>query len=162
MPSRGGRATNVTGDDIDQLHREFRHWYFSVGGLYMSENTRGCYGHMQNLIGLYLARSQTWSSKVESQDYDPLQDACSAFRTALTEDLESRRRASLWLGLQRWRHHRKELQRALKRDVLWAPSNPRNLATPRPEDDERQIADLALDPPMTPASRMLRVSRGDD
>lgn len=154
--------TNVTGDEIDRLHREFRHWYFSVGGLYMSENTRGRYGHMQKLIGLYLTRSQTWSSRVASQDYALLQDACSAFRTALTEDLESRRRASLWLGLQRWRHHRKELQRAVEREALWTSSNPPKPASPRPEDDERQHADLVLDPPITPAWSMLRDSRRDD
>jgi hypothetical protein len=99
------------------LHYKLREWYYDVGGLYLSENARARYGDMQELLDVYLApRSpdddtpvpQPSSGKAwEHSPYKALMESCSAFRTALTEDLATRRsRSILWTIIFWWRHLR--------------------------------------------------------
>lgn len=104
--------TSPTYDDLAQFHRDLRDWYFSVGGLFMSENSRARYGDMQMLVAAELERLPP-TARLLDEAYQPLMEACSAFRTALTEDLESRRQGSIiWAARKRWEHRRQDKKAA--------------------------------------------------
>lgn len=111
--------------DLWSLHYRLREWYYDVGGLYLSENARARYGDMQELLDVYLApRSRDDATPVpqpasrtawEHSPYKALMESFSAFRTALTEDLATRRsRSILWTIIFWWRHLR-ERRRAASR-----------------------------------------------
>jgi hypothetical protein len=97
---------SVTYAALDEFHRELRTWYFHVGGLYMSENARGRYGRMQELVAAHCAVEESHAS-LPPDAYADIMETCSEFRTALTEDLESRRQGSLVYSLQKAREHRR-------------------------------------------------------
>ena len=98
--------TSPTRDDLARFHGDLRDWYFAVGGLFMSENSRSRYGDMQELVAAELERLPP-TARLLDEAYEPLMEACSAFRTALTEDLESRRQGSVvWLARKRLQHRR--------------------------------------------------------
>lgn len=60
---------------------------------------------MQRLIGISLGAATADDELVPKDVYDELRDECSAFRTALTEDLETRRKRAVWWTIQtRWQH----------------------------------------------------------
>jgi hypothetical protein len=121
----------VTYATLDEFHRELRTWYFHVGGLYMSENARRRYGQMQELVAAHCAVEESHAS-LPPDAYADVMEACSEFRTALTEDLESRRQGSLVYSLQKAREHRRmdasarsrlhRAARTAKADVLPAPA----------------------------------------
>lgn len=109
--------TNATYKDVESLHDWLRVWYFETGGLYLSEYARRRYGDMQELIELHLDSRppQAATTQLAEDVYTDLMTSCSAFRTSLTEDLESRRpRSFLWL-LQKRREHRTADRAATKR-----------------------------------------------
>ena len=98
--------TAATYDDLANFQRGLCAWYFEVGGLYMSENSRARYGDVQKLTAALLDHGLPGSTPV-GDAYADVMDACSAFRTGLTEDLESRRQRSLMWSLQKAREHRR-------------------------------------------------------
>jgi hypothetical protein len=120
--------------DLWRLHLDLRNWYYNSGGLYLSENARARYGEMQELLDAYLdgrdRADETAVSHLPSgatakdSPYKALMDTCSAFRTALTEDLSTRRTKSVLWAIVFWWRHRKQrreakqrLQSALQRSV---------------------------------------------
>lgn len=108
--------SDLTWGGLRAIHKSLKAWYFgdggsagdaeeSPGGLYLSGNAQVRYREMQRLIGLSLAPAKDDHELVPKDVYDDLREECSAFRTALTEDLETRRkRAILWTIHARWRH----------------------------------------------------------
>ena len=111
--------------DLWELHLALRKWYFESGGLYLSENARARYGEMQELLDAYLAGRdrddetpvphRAFGAASADSPYNALMDTASAFRTALTEDLSTRRTKSLLWAIVFWRRHRKEHDKAKKR-----------------------------------------------
>ena len=106
-------------EDLQRLHRALRRWYYEVGGLYMSENARGRYGEVQKLLARVVANygslHVTQTGRLSGKTYEDLQETCSALRTALTEDLETRAQRSVLRSVSLiWRHWRQGL-RAKKR-----------------------------------------------
>jgi hypothetical protein len=97
--SRWPRATN-TYADLEKFHRRFRTWYYETGGFQLSDNSRARYGDVQELMAAYLDAPEGQAMPAQPDGplpdgvYVGLMDACSALRTALTEDLESRRQRS--------------------------------------------------------------------
>jgi len=53
-------------------------------------------------------REEEAADYLSPETYKDLADTCSAFRTSLTEDLETRRQRSLWWVVARWRLHRRQ------------------------------------------------------
>ena len=98
----------LTGDELLDLNLRLRDWYFSTGGLFLSENSRTRYGELKQLICAHLDAMEDRSATVPRWAYQDLADTCSAFRTALTEDLETRRQRSLWWVVARSRLHRRQ------------------------------------------------------
>jgi hypothetical protein len=82
--------------------------------MFLSERSRDRYGDVQELIGAYLEshRDGGLSARVEPDDYDAIATTCSAFRTALTEDLATRRQRSLLLAIRSRRWHRSRKRQA--------------------------------------------------
>lgn len=86
-------ATNVTYDQLSQLALEFRYWYFEVGGIYLSHESRTAYFKAQELLlALSEGKHGTLDPQAEKGDYWKAQAQLSKLRTQLTGDLRSRRR----------------------------------------------------------------------
>lgn len=103
--------------DLMALHLAFRRWYYTTGGLFLSERSRDRYGDVQELLGAYLFqhRRDDPAGQVDPHDYQEIAETCSAFRTAMTDDLATRRQRSLIWSLGRWRWHREKKREAGKR-----------------------------------------------
>ena len=97
------------------LHRRMRIWYYAEGGMFLSGRGRARYGEFQELIAALLAHSDHSHDRPTDESYIDLRETASALRTALTEDLDTRRRKSI---LESWRRsiwHRRAGRRAKKR-----------------------------------------------
>ena len=118
--SRWPRATN-TYEDLEQFHRRFRTWYYETGGLFLSENSRARYGNVQELMATHLgaadggAMPPQHSGRIPDPVYTGMLEACSALRTALTEDLESRRQRSILYRTKLAFRHRRQRKGAATR-----------------------------------------------
>jgi len=110
-------AAEVTWADLKALHLKFRRWYFTTGGLFLSERSRDRYGEVQELLGAYLYqhRQDDPAGSVDPSDYEAIAETCSVFRTAMTEDLATRRQRSFFWALGRWRWHRAKKREARQR-----------------------------------------------
>ena len=115
--SRWPRATN-TYADLEKFHRRFRTWYYETGGFQLSDNSRVRYGDVQELMAAYLGAPEGQAMPPQPDGplpdavYVGLMDACSALRTALTEDLESRRQRSVLHSIRLAGRHRKARDKA--------------------------------------------------
>jgi hypothetical protein len=104
------------------LHERLRAWYYGTdefaerlgerpGGLSLSTNGRERYGNVQEIIAINLRGSDDGEALVPHEAYEGIRDSCSAFRTALAEDLDTRRMRSILYARQlRHRHRAQELQ----------------------------------------------------
>jgi hypothetical protein len=104
---------------------ELRGWYFgqeevledlrkTPGGLYLSENSRERYGELKDLIALTLVAAEN-EGAVPNPVCEHLLQACTALRNALTEDLDTRRKRSVWWSIERRRLHRRQKREAERR-----------------------------------------------
>lgn len=107
--------TNATYADVERLHFDLRSWYYDVGGLFLSENARGRYGELQQIAAAHLSQGRAAADELTPTAYEDLMEVASAFRTALTEDLESRRQRSLWRSIRRERLHKRQRADARRR-----------------------------------------------
>jgi hypothetical protein len=109
--------TPTTYGDLVTAHRDLRNWYYTAGGLYLSENARDRYGEVQELVAAHLRKRspERNDKKLPDPVYDDLMKTCSSLRTALTEDLESRRQRSIWWVASKALLHRKQHRQAARR-----------------------------------------------
>ena len=117
--------TNATWADTERLHLDLRDWYYDEGGMFLSDNSRARYGELQELIEAYLEDSPGDSDGLPASVYQSLAEAGSAFRTALTEDLESRRQRSPFTRLSLALRHLRASRKAEKR-LAAAPATRRH------------------------------------
>jgi hypothetical protein len=139
--------TNATYADLERLHLDLRRWYFGLGGVVLSENARARYGELQELAGTHLERDEAEpAEELKEETYAALMTLGSAFRTALTEDLESRRQRSLW-----WTIHRGRLHGRQRRAAERLRRNAEAGAARRRTRYELIAADRQLEEPLPPA-----------
>lgn len=103
--------------DCRTVHEAFRRWYYGDGGMLMSSHARKRYEFVQRGIGAVIA-ARTDGARVDDDDYADLTEVMSGFRSALTSDIESRRRRSIvWQVADQRRdvRARAELQRRVTR-----------------------------------------------
>ncbi len=102
----------ITLGQLWHLQLQLMKWYFQTGGYHLSENARARYGELQqHLDKLLPAEPPDPSVKVDPETYEQVRESCSALRTALTEDLESRRARSVLSALRlRIRHSRQRFR----------------------------------------------------
>jgi hypothetical protein len=92
---------------LEDLHYRLRGWYYTDGGLFLSEAARDRYGDFQKLIAAVLAHAGDSAAMLTPKRYGDLRDAASALRTALTQDLDTRRRKTRSEQRKRTEWHRK-------------------------------------------------------
>lgn len=83
------RNDGLTYGRLEKLTRELRDWYFSGGGLYLSQEARDVYGEAQTAI--CAALGPRGDAEVPSEVYDSIQQTLSRLRRRLTADLATRR-----------------------------------------------------------------------
>jgi hypothetical protein len=120
----------VTRGSLEDLHAALRSWYYAMGGLFLSESARARYGDVQKLIATLLEHKGDPADVLVVGGYEALMKTASALRTALTEDLDTRRRKSFWENRRRSRWHRKVAREAEER-ILRAKKSPRMFAPPK-------------------------------
>jgi hypothetical protein len=139
-------------EDLQGLQRDLRRWYFDVGGgLYMSENARDRYGQLQALLAAVIAnypKLQNDRGQPSDGTHLDLQESCSALRTALTEDLETRAQRSVLRSIRllgrHFIHHRRgerRIARAARR-----PGEPVRLPIEDWQQPNRTLREAGAEP----------------
>ena len=106
---------DVTRTSLEGLHGTLRSWYYTEGGLFLSERARARYGDVQKLIAALLIHPGPPANILIRGRYTDLMETASALRTTLTEDLDTRRWKSHWEKLRRALWHAWAAHRARKR-----------------------------------------------
>jgi hypothetical protein len=84
------KASGVTYQQLMHFSETLRTWYFQTGGMYLSRSTHDkAYSPLQKALMELLQKHP--SGLVSDQDYETIRRHCSALRSALAGDLESRR-----------------------------------------------------------------------
>ena len=85
------RRDEVSNRELRSLSEGVRDWYFRVGGIFMSTNTRDAYFLLQQDLQSQIAAVDT--DTISDEVYERIRERCSTLRTELTDDLLSRRAA---------------------------------------------------------------------
>lgn len=90
---RWPKNETLTYKGLFTLSTQCQNWYFEDGGILLSESGRKKYGTMQETITNIRMKKQAdgTDSLLDGSDYTIVMEACSAFRTAMTSELLSRR-----------------------------------------------------------------------
>ena len=84
------RAQGVKYEQLLELSQTLKNWYFYRGGLYLSRTThRDAYSPLQDSLADVLRTNS--AGPISDEHYDLVRARCSALRTALANDIESRR-----------------------------------------------------------------------
>ncbi|MDX6359468.1 MAG: hypothetical protein QOH37_2522, partial [Nocardioidaceae bacterium] len=78
--------TDATSGHASRLHLDLRKWYYSGGGLFLSEDARERYEHLQVVLEAIIAQDPAHPI----EEYDDLVEAAHWFRLGLAEDLRVR------------------------------------------------------------------------
>jgi hypothetical protein len=106
---------DLTRSTLEELHRSLRSWYYAKGGIFLSGPARERYGDVQKLIGALLTHNGNADDVLAEDRYTDLMKTASSLRTALTQDLDTRRRKSFWDTRRRARWHADEAKKAQTR-----------------------------------------------
>jgi hypothetical protein len=106
---------DVSRGSLEELHKTLRSWYYAKGGLFLSESARARYGEVQKLIDALLTHKGDPDCLLSEKAYTDLMETASAMRTALTQDLNTRRRQSFRETRRRARWHKSESSKAATR-----------------------------------------------
>jgi hypothetical protein len=90
------RPKALTFTDLELLTTSLREWYFQKGGLFLSDNSRDCYFDLQDAIkNVLVANSEAKETEIAEQTYESLRSVGSNLRTALAQDVGTRKAAKL-------------------------------------------------------------------
>jgi len=88
------RAEDVTYEQLRALSQNLRKWYYEIGGMYLSRTAHDeAYGPLQGAIAKVLGEGR--SGALSPADYEAVRQKCSALRSQLAADIESRRDSPL-------------------------------------------------------------------
>ena len=104
--------TDATREHATHLHLDLRKWYYSGGGLFLSEDAQDRYEHLQVVLEAIIAGS----SSEPLHEYDSLMEAAHWFRAGLAEDLRTRERHNLFEASRRRKRHASQLDLAEARE----------------------------------------------
>ncbi len=85
------RPKQLTFDDLSKLSASLRQWYYEKGGLFLSDKSRDVYFALQDEIKAALDHGNSLHSGVDEPTFEKLREAGSALRTALTQDVGTRK-----------------------------------------------------------------------
>jgi hypothetical protein len=84
------RANDVTYEKLFEFSIALRTWYFKKGGMFLSRSTqRDFYSTLQDKLSKILDDNK--SGPISDEHYNDVRNSCSALRTALASDIQSRR-----------------------------------------------------------------------
>jgi len=84
------KASGLTYEQLLTLSETLRDWYFMKGGMYFSRSTHDkAYSPLQDALAEVLSAKS--SGVVSDADYEKIRRCCSTLRSALADDIESRR-----------------------------------------------------------------------
>ncbi|HEV8283019.1 MAG TPA: hypothetical protein VGQ09_01845 [Chitinophagaceae bacterium] len=83
----------LTYKGLYEISMHFQNWYFQDGGILLSTPSRKNYGDMQEAITKIRSEHEKtgMDALVNNEDYKVVQSACSSLRTAITNELLSRK-----------------------------------------------------------------------
>lgn len=88
------RRHDVTFADLQELCERLRDWYFNVGGVYLSSSSFDKYADVQKALSALAIPDQ--AELLTADTYDSIRRKCSALRSSLADDLQSRKAQALW------------------------------------------------------------------
>jgi hypothetical protein len=85
------RNQELTYSDLQDLSKQLREWYFQEGGMFLSREAfdNGYRPLQEALTDIFKVKQEGLVSDI---DYEQIRQRCSTLRTALTDDIQSRRR----------------------------------------------------------------------
>ena len=84
------KASGLTYEQLLTFSETLRDWYFMKGGMYFSRSTHDkAYSPLQDALAEVLSAKS--SGVVSDADYERIRKCCSTLRSALADDIESRR-----------------------------------------------------------------------
>jgi hypothetical protein len=104
--------TDATREHASHLHLDLRTWYYSGGGLFLSEDARARYEHLQVLLEAIVAHEPD----EPLTEYDELADAAHWFREGLAEDLRIRHGRNALVAWADRRRRQGEVTQAVERE----------------------------------------------
>ncbi len=85
------RPEPVTPLRLRKLAEDLRSWYFEVGGLFLSDNSRDRYFDLQEAIVAELKKEHPDENKdLDTNSFEAIREQSSTLRTSLSSDLRSR------------------------------------------------------------------------
>jgi hypothetical protein len=91
---RWPRADNISFEDLKALRDTLKEWYFNKGGMFLSETTfQGAYVPLQEELTKEISKDLSGRLPSDHYDdiYDRIRERCSALRSGMVNDIESRR-----------------------------------------------------------------------
>jgi hypothetical protein len=104
--------TDATREHASHLHLDLRTWYYSGGGLFLSEDARARYEHLQVVLEAIVAHDPD----EPLHEYDELMDAAHWFREGLAEDLRIRHGRNALVAWADRRRRQGEVTQAVERE----------------------------------------------
>jgi hypothetical protein len=86
-----GRTKDPTAADVREFTVSLKDWYFEGGGMLLSKSSRDTYFALQDALGGLPALTLPNGRPLDEAVYERIRKKCSALRTALVEDVGSRR-----------------------------------------------------------------------
>jgi uncharacterized surface anchored protein len=89
------RPRPVTPERLRTLAEDLRTWYFEVGGLFLTDNSRNAYFALQDAIVTELAKKHPENRELVGAVFEEIRQKGSNLRTNLSTDLRSRRQPDI-------------------------------------------------------------------
>jgi hypothetical protein len=94
------RPEPVTPNRLETLSSDLRKWYFEIGGLFLTDNSRDAYFALQEEISAEVAAGKSSpSEEISANDFEAVRKRGSTLRTNLCSDLRSRIQPQLELDV---------------------------------------------------------------
>lgn len=87
------RTQGVTYGKLQEFSLSLQNWYFTQGGMFLSESSRDAYGKVQE--GIEKLADQAAQTELSADHYDDVRELCSKLRSELVSDIESRRQSPI-------------------------------------------------------------------
>jgi hypothetical protein len=84
------RAQGITYEHLFEFSGLLRTWYYDTGGIYLSSTSHKT-GYVPLQDGIAALQRQHKTGALSDADYDAIRQLCSRLRSALANDIESRR-----------------------------------------------------------------------
>jgi hypothetical protein len=85
----------VSGAVLKELSQKLRHWYFTQGGIYLTDDTRDAYFGLQDALTSVVAECTSLTKELAASEFEAIRKKGSWVRTWMTRDVGTRKRPML-------------------------------------------------------------------